>query len=91
MLFTTVLSTTLLSLAGSAFAQSTPAGFTPSVNKTLDVYYGTTYITPGLMVRKSSKPSIIIAKHVNAHTIPTDPLQQQSPQKRPPSASQTRL
>lgn len=41
-------------LAGAAFAQ-TPAGFTPSVNKTLDVYYGSTYISPGLMMKKSSK------------------------------------
>lgn len=29
-------------------------GFTPAVNNTLDVYYGTQYITPGLMVKKSS-------------------------------------
>jgi hypothetical protein len=52
MLFTTVVSS--LILTGAAFAQ-TPAGFSPGVNKTLDVYYGTTFITPGLLVKKSSK------------------------------------
>ncbi|KAF2683255.1 PEBP-like protein [Lentithecium fluviatile CBS 122367] len=52
MLFTTVVSSLLL--AGSTLAQSTPAGFSPAVNQTLDVYYGTTYITPGLMVKKST-------------------------------------
>lgn len=51
MLFTTVAS---LLLAGTTLAQ-TPAGFLPAVEKTLDVYYGTTYISPGLMVKKSSK------------------------------------
>lgn len=51
MLFTTVAA---LIFAGTALAQ-TPAGFTPSVDKLLDVYYGTTYITPGLMVKKSGK------------------------------------
>ncbi|KAF2263606.1 PEBP-like protein [Lojkania enalia] len=58
MLFATLAS--ILALAGTTLAQ-TPAGFAPSVNKTLDVYYGSTYITPGLMVRKSStasKPTI---------------------------------
>jgi len=39
-------------LAAPAFAQ-TPTGFTPSTNTTLDVYYGTQYISPGLMVKKS--------------------------------------
>jgi hypothetical protein len=53
MLFSVIASS--LVLAGSALAQSTPAGFVPAVNKTLDVYYGTTYITPGLMVKKSCK------------------------------------
>ncbi|KAF2645767.1 PEBP-like protein [Massarina eburnea CBS 473.64] len=42
-----------LALAGAALAQ-TPTGFLPAVNNTLDVYYGTTYITPGLLVKKSS-------------------------------------
>ena len=51
MLFTAL---TSLVLAGIAFAQ-TPEGFTPSINKTLDVYYGSTYITPGLLIKKSSK------------------------------------
>ncbi|KAG9196519.1 hypothetical protein G6011_01640 [Alternaria panax] len=41
------------SLAGSAFAQTTPSGFTPATNATLDVYYGTQYISPGIIVRKS--------------------------------------
>jgi hypothetical protein len=50
MLFTLLTSSLLF---GSAIAQSTPAGFLPAVNQTLDVYYGTTYITPGLMVKKS--------------------------------------
>ncbi|PSN65373.1 PEBP-like protein [Corynespora cassiicola Philippines] len=45
---------TSLAIAGSALAQSTPPGFSPAVNSTLDVYYGTTYITPGLLVKKSS-------------------------------------
>ncbi|KAF2112825.1 phosphatidylethanolamine-binding protein [Lophiotrema nucula] len=60
MLFTTIVS---LLLASTALAQ-TPAGFTPSVNKTLDVYYGTTLITPGLMMKKSSvakQPTISVA------------------------------
>ncbi|KAF2749813.1 PEBP-like protein [Sporormia fimetaria CBS 119925] len=43
-----------LVLAGSALAQSTPPAFLPAVNSTLDVYYGTTYVTPGLMLRKSA-------------------------------------
>lgn len=51
MLFSTIATT--LALAASALAQNTPAGFTPTSNKTLDVYFGTTYITPGLLVRKS--------------------------------------
>jgi phosphatidylethanolamine-binding protein len=43
-----------LLLAGTtAFAQTTPEGFTPSTNATLDVYYGSTYVTPGLMIKKS--------------------------------------
>ncbi|ORY09311.1 phosphatidylethanolamine-binding protein [Clohesyomyces aquaticus] len=50
MLFYTIAS---MLVAGTALAQ-TPPGFVPQVNKTLDVYYGTTYITPGLMVKKSS-------------------------------------
>ncbi|KAJ4301049.1 hypothetical protein N0V90_003139 [Kalmusia sp. IMI 367209] len=52
MLFTTLLSSVVI--FGGALAQTTPPGFTPAVNKTLDVYYGTTYITPGLLVKKSS-------------------------------------
>ena len=51
MKFTAVVS---LLLATSAFAQTTPLGFTPATNKTLDVYYGTQYISPGIIVRKSS-------------------------------------
>ncbi|RYN40989.1 hypothetical protein AA0113_g3664 [Alternaria arborescens] len=50
MKFTAVVS---LLLATSAFAQTTPSGFTPATNKTLDVYYGTQYISPGIIVRKS--------------------------------------
>ncbi|KAF1920210.1 phosphatidylethanolamine-binding protein [Ampelomyces quisqualis] len=50
MRFTTAISTFLL--AALAFAQ-TPATFLPSTNVTLDVYYGTQYITPGLIVKKS--------------------------------------
>ncbi|KAF2281032.1 PEBP-like protein [Westerdykella ornata] len=52
MLFSAVVSSALL-FGGGAVAQSTPPGFVPAVNKTLDVYYGSTYITPGLLVRKS--------------------------------------
>jgi hypothetical protein len=52
MLFTTFAS--LLIAASTALAQ-TPSGFLPAVNRTLDVYYGTTYISPGLLVKKSSK------------------------------------
>lgn len=51
MKFTAVVS---LLLAASAFAQTTPSGFTPATNETLDVYYGTQYISPGIVVRKSS-------------------------------------
>ncbi|KAF2178583.1 PEBP-like protein [Zopfia rhizophila CBS 207.26] len=51
MLFYTIAS---LLLAATTLAQTTPAGFTPSTNMTLDVYYGSTYITPGLMMKKSS-------------------------------------
>ncbi|KAH8726256.1 phosphatidylethanolamine-binding protein [Phaeosphaeriaceae sp. PMI808] len=43
----------VLVLAASAFAQSTPSGFSPAANVTLDVYYGTQYISPGLLVKKS--------------------------------------
>jgi hypothetical protein len=53
MKFTTIVSS--LFLAAPAFAQTTPVGFTPATNATLDVYYGTTYISPGLLVKKSSK------------------------------------
>jgi hypothetical protein len=52
MLFITL--TSLLLAASTTLAQ-TPPGFLPAVNKTLDVYYGTTYISPGLLVKKSSK------------------------------------
>lgn len=55
MKFTTAVSSLLLAVP--AFAQSTPSGFAPSVNATLDVYYGTQYISPGLVVKKSSKSS----------------------------------
>ncbi|KAF2737871.1 PEBP-like protein, partial [Polyplosphaeria fusca] len=51
MLFTTIAS--LLLAAGTAVAQ-TPSGFTPAVTSHLDVYYGSTYITPGLMMKKSA-------------------------------------
>ncbi|KAL1793194.1 hypothetical protein ACET3X_008176 [Alternaria dauci] len=44
---------TSLFLAASALAQTTPSGFTPATNGTLDVYYGTQYISPGIIVRKS--------------------------------------
>jgi hypothetical protein len=53
MKFTTIVSS--LFLAASALAQTTPVGFTPATNATLDVYYGTQYISPGLVVKKSSK------------------------------------
>jgi hypothetical protein len=43
----------LLLLAVPSLAQ-TPSGFTPGTNATLDVYYGTQYISPGLVVKKSS-------------------------------------
>ncbi|KAF2708540.1 PEBP-like protein [Pleomassaria siparia CBS 279.74] len=62
MLFTTVAA---ILFAGTAFAQ-TPAGFAPAVNKTLDVYYGTTYITPGLLVKKSSVSKIPVIGVANA-------------------------
>jgi hypothetical protein len=52
MLFNTFLSGFVV--LGSALAQTTPPGFTPAVNKTLDVFYGTQVITPGLLVKKSS-------------------------------------
>lgn len=52
MLFTTFLSG--LVVVGVVLAQTTPPGFTPAVNKTLDVFYGSTAITPGLLVKKSS-------------------------------------
>ncbi|KAJ4370452.1 hypothetical protein N0V83_004970 [Neocucurbitaria cava] len=58
MKFTAALSSLLLAVP--AFAQ-TPSGFTPSVNTTLDVYYGTQYVSPGLVVKKSvtqTKPVI---------------------------------
>ncbi|OAL49170.1 PEBP-like protein [Pyrenochaeta sp. DS3sAY3a] len=51
MKFSTAVSSLLLAVP--AFAQSTPSGFAPSVNATLDVYYGTQYISPGLVVKKS--------------------------------------
>ncbi|KAL6708676.1 hypothetical protein ACN47E_002372 [Coniothyrium glycines] len=45
---------TILLVAAQALAQSTPSGFSPGTNATLDVYYGTQYISPGLIVKKSS-------------------------------------
>jgi hypothetical protein len=56
MKFSTVASS--LVLAVSAFAQTTPSGFTPATNATLDVYYGTQYISPGLLVKKSSTSTL---------------------------------
>jgi len=56
MKFTTIVSS--LVLAASATAQTTPSGFTPATNATLDVYYGTQYISPGLIVKKSSMSPI---------------------------------
>lgn len=53
MKFTAALSTLLL--AAPALAQTTPSGFAPATNATLDVYYGTQYISPGIVVKKSSK------------------------------------
>jgi hypothetical protein len=53
MKFSTVVSTFLL--AAPTLAQTTPSGFAPAANVTLDVYYGTQYISPGLIVKKSSK------------------------------------
>jgi hypothetical protein len=46
-----------LLLAAPSLAQ-TPSGFTPGTNATLDVYYGTQYISPGLVVKKSSKQQL---------------------------------
>jgi hypothetical protein len=51
---TTILSSMLLAVP--ALAQ-TPSGFTPGTNVTLDVYYGTQYISPGLIIKKSSRSS----------------------------------
>jgi hypothetical protein len=54
MLFTAVAS---LLFASTALAQSVPTAFGVAVNKTLDLYFGTQYITPGLMIKRSSTPS----------------------------------
>jgi hypothetical protein len=60
MKFSTVASSLVLTV--SAFAQTTPSGFTPATNATLDVYYGTQYISPGLLVKKSSTSTLQITK-----------------------------
>jgi hypothetical protein len=49
---TTILSSLLLAVPSLA---RTPSGFTPGTNETLDVYYGTQYISPGLIIKKSSR------------------------------------
>ncbi|KAF1945495.1 PEBP-like protein [Clathrospora elynae] len=43
----------LLATPPPVSTQTTPPGFTPAANTTLDVYYGAQYISPGLVVRKS--------------------------------------
>lgn len=43
-----------LALAGTSFAQ-TPAGFTPSVNDTLTVKFGSKNITPGAALGKAGR------------------------------------
>lgn len=53
MLFSVV--STILLAGATAFAQTTPEGFTPSANATLDVYYGTTYVSPGAMIKRSGR------------------------------------
>ena len=55
MKYTVVISSLLRAVPG--FAQTTPSGFTPTTNVTLDVYYGTQYISSGLIVKKSSESS----------------------------------
>jgi hypothetical protein len=57
MKFTTILSS--MALVIPSLAQTTPSGFLPAANATLDIYYGTQYISPGLLVKKScaSSPS----------------------------------
>jgi hypothetical protein len=52
MKFISILSSLLLAVPSLA---QTPSGFMPGTNVTLDVYYGTQYISPGLIVKKSSK------------------------------------
>lgn len=52
MKFTTLPLTLLLAVL--SLAQTTPAGFSPATNATLDLYYGTQYISPGIVVKKSS-------------------------------------
>jgi hypothetical protein len=54
MKFISILSSLLLAVPSLA---QTPSGFMPGTNVTLDVYYGTQYISPGLIVKKSSKQS----------------------------------
>ncbi|KAH7069449.1 phosphatidylethanolamine-binding protein [Paraphoma chrysanthemicola] len=44
---------TAFGLLGASIAQTTPSGFAPAANVTLDVYYGTQYISPGIVVKKS--------------------------------------
>lgn len=70
MKFTATLSTFLLAV--SALAQSTPPGFTPATNVTLDVYYGTQYISPGLIIKKSSTllPRRAVHTRTNTNTPP---------------------
>ncbi|CBX97120.1 hypothetical protein IAQ61_007940 [Plenodomus lingam] len=51
MKLTTIVPSFLLATLG--LSQTTPAGFSPATNVTLDLYYGTAYISPGLIVRKS--------------------------------------
>lgn len=62
MKFSTVASS--LVLAVSAFAQTTPSGFTPATNATLDVYYGMQYVSPGLLVKKSSTSTLYREKNI---------------------------
>ncbi|KAF2033739.1 PEBP-like protein [Setomelanomma holmii] len=51
MKFTSAISSFLL--AAPALSQTTATGFTPVTNVTLDVYYGTQYISPSLLVKVS--------------------------------------
>tara|TARA_R110002003_G_scaffold129_8_gene12132 strand:+ start:1504 stop:2208 length:705 start_codon:yes stop_codon:yes gene_type:complete len=79
MKFTTAVSS--LFLAGLSVAQTTPSGFMPATNVTLDVYYGTQYISPGLVVKKSSTP--IFYHRARKHNLLMEHSHANSPRNRP--------